>query len=210
MRSSWVTGLVTGLAAAVAVLAFNRTIQAQGGGTGPTGRMACVNVVQVLNDYQRQKDLVAEVSALQDKLNTENKQRRDKLDTLQAELDRMDPDDPTIVQRMREMLATQIDYKNWADLKQADVAREFGLWSVRIYKEMVKAVEDIARRDGYDLVLYKGEFQPVSMDPDVIKDQIRSIHLLYANPSVDISQIVLDKLNNEYRALPRATMMQVQ
>ncbi|MBP7747946.1 MAG: OmpH family outer membrane protein [Phycisphaerae bacterium] len=208
MKRSWLTGLGTGLAIGVAVLAFSRTMQAQGGGSAPTGRLACINVVQVLNDYQRQKDLVDEVGALQEKLSAENKQRRDRIDTLQAELDRMDPADPTLVQRMREMLALQIDYKNWADLKQADVAREFALWSVRIYKEMLQATEAIAKRDGYDLVLYKGEFQAVSMDPDVIKDQIRNLHLLYNNASIDISQVVLDKLNAEYRAQPRVQMLQ--
>jgi Skp family chaperone for outer membrane proteins len=209
MKPSWLTGMITGLAVAVAGLAFTGTIRAQNSGTTPTGRIACVNVVQVLNDYQRQKDLVAEVGELQDKLNAENKQRRDKIDTLQAELDRMDQDDPTVVQRMREMLALQIDYKNWAELKQADVAREFGLWSVRLYKEMCKATEELARRDGYDLVFYKGEFQPVSYDPEAIKDQIRSLHVLYASPAVDMTQMVLDKLNNDYRATPRVQMMQV-
>ena len=209
MKSSWLTGLITGVAVGVAALAFSRSLQGQGGGAPLTGKIACVNVVQVLNDYQRQKDLVAEVGQLQDKLNIENRQRRDKIDTLQAELDRMDPDDPTMVQRMREMLALQIDYKNWADLKQADVAREFGLWSVRLYKEMTKVTEELARRDGYDVVLYRGEFQPVSMDPDQIKDQIRNLHVLYANPAIDISQQVLDKLNNDYRALPRTQMLQM-
>ena len=209
MRSSRLMGTVAGVAVAVAVLAWGRTILAQAGGSAPTGRVACVNVVQVLNDYQRQKDLVEEVNVLQEKLTIENKQRRDKIDTLQAELDRMDPNDLLLVQRMREMLALQIDYKNWAELKQADVAREFGLWSVRIYKDLTRVTEDIGRRDGYDLVFYKGEFQPTSYDPDVIKDQIRSLHLLYANPSVDISQLVLDKLNVEYRAQPRAQMLQL-
>jgi Skp family chaperone for outer membrane proteins len=209
MRASWLTGIITGLALGVGGLAFTGTMQAQNGNPPPTGRIACVNVVQVLNEYQRQKDLVAEVGELQDKLNAENKQRRDKIDTLQAELDRMDPNDPTIVQRMREMLQLQIDYKNWADMKQADVAREFGLWSVRLYKEMCQATEDLARRDGYDLVLYKGEFQPVSYEPEAVKEQIRSLHVLYASPSVDITQVVLDKLNNDYRATPRAQMLQV-
>ncbi len=210
MKGSWLTGLVAGLAVGAAGLATSRTIQAQAGKTTLTGRIACVNVVQVLNEYQRQKDLIEEVSTLQDKLSAENKQRRDKIDTLQAELDRLDPDDPTTLQRTREMLAMQIDYKNWADLTQADVAREFAVWSIHIYREFCKAVEEIARREGYDVVLYRGEFQAVSMDPDVIKDQIRSLHLLYANPAIDISQAVLDKMNADYRALPRAQMMQVR
>jgi len=209
MKPAWLTGLITGLAVCLAGLAFSATLRGQGqGGTPPTGRIACLNVVQVLNDYQRQKDLVEEVSQLQEKLTAENKQRRDKIDTLQAELDRMDPDDPLLVQRMRDMLNMQIDYKNWADLKQADTAREYGLWSIRIYKDLVKATEEIGKRDGFDLVLYRGEFQAVSMEPDTIKDQIRNLHVLYNNPSIDISQTVLDKLNNTYRAAPRSQMLQ--
>jgi hypothetical protein len=45
------------------------------------------------------------------------------------------------------------------------------------------------------------------MDPDVIREQIRSLHLLYANPAIDLTQVVLDKLNAEYRAKPRQKML---
>jgi len=209
MRRTWWVGLVTGLAAALVVLGFAQSLRAQVGGTPPTGRIACVDVVQVFNEFQRQKDLTEEMRELQDRLNEENKQRRQKIDALQAEIDKLDPDDPAYVTRMREMLAMQIDYKNWVDLKQADMSREVGVWSVRIYREILKAVEELARRDGYDLVLYRGQFEPVSMDPDQIKEQIRSNHLLYASPSVDITQVVTDKLNRDYRAQPRVKMMLV-
>jgi len=210
MGRNWLTGVLTGGTVAVTLLAFGSSIWAQsGGGAEPTGRVGCVNVVQLFNEYQRQKDLTEEMAKLQEKLTAEEQQRRQKIDALQAELSALDPEDPTYVERTREMLAMQIDYKNWGDLKQADMVREVGIWSVRIYREILKVTEEIAKRDGYDLVLYRGEFQPVSMDPDVIKDQIRSQQILYVTPAIDISQAVLDKLNADYRAQPQTPMMYV-
>lgn len=206
MRRSWQAGLLTGVVA-LTVFAFSRNILAQGGAAAPSGRVACINVIRTMNEYQRQKDLIEEMNAYKEKVEAEDLQRKQKIDTLQAELDKMNPEDPTMVQRMREMLTAQIDYKNWRDLKQMDTAREVGLWSIRLYKEVVKAVEDIARRDGYDLVFYRGQFETVSMDPEVIKEQIRSLHLLYANPTTDITQAVLDKLNADYRAQPKQQML---
>ncbi len=207
MRRPWVTGAVTGLVVLAGGLAFGRALSAQGAAAA-TGRVAVVNVVKVLNEYQRQKDLVEEIGAIQEKLAAENKARRDKLDTLQAELDRMDPDDPLMVQRLREMLALQVDYKNWGETAQLNIAREFGVWSIRLYQELLAAVEELAKRHGYDLVLYRGEFERVSMDPEQINEQIRSLHVLYATNSIDITQTVLEKLNVKYRAEPRRQMMQ--
>ena len=57
------------------------------------------------------------------------------------------------------------------------------------------------------MVFYRGQFETISMDPEVIKEQIRSIQLIYANPSAEITQAVLDKLNAEYRAQPKQPML---
>jgi outer membrane protein len=210
MKRTWVTSLLVGVAVSLVALTVTETIHAQSRSPAAvSGRIACVDVVQVFNEFQRQKDLTGEMNDLQTKLQDENKQRRDKIDQLQATIDKLDPDAPEYVDRTREMLAAQIDYKNWVDLKQADLKREIGVWSVKIYKEIVKATEDIAKRDGYDLVLYKGQFETVSNDPEVIKEQIRSIQVLYASPSVEITTVVADKLNADYRAQPRVKMMYV-
>jgi|GEM_PF-1501928 len=232
MRRTWLTGALTGAAISAALLAFGRSMFAQGGtppsgriacavktqehhppklqgGTPPSGRIACLNVIQVLNEYQRQKDLIEEVNAKREKLQAENNERRSKIDALDAEISALDPTDPTMATRMRELLAMQIDYKNWGEMAQMAMAREFGLWAVRNYKDIIKAAEEIAKRDGYDLVLYKGEFEMVSMDPEVINEQIRSLHVIYANPATDITQVVLDKINSEYRAQPRRPLLQV-
>ncbi len=209
MRQTWLTGIVMSGLAAAAAWALAERSGAQAAKSTATGRVGCVNVVVVFNGFQRQKDLTEEMNQLQARLQEENRQRRDKIDALQAELERLDPDDPTYVQRTRDLLAQQIDYKNWVDLRQADLTREVGLWTVKIYREILKATEALAEREGYDLILYKGEFEPTSMDPETVKDLIRANQVLYAHNSIDLTQAVLDKLNNDYRAQPRTKMMYV-
>ncbi len=209
MRQTWLTGIVMSGLAAAAAWALAERSGAQAAKSTATGRVGCVNVVVVFNGFQRQKDLTEEMNQLQARLQEENRQRRDKIDALQAELERLDPDDPTYVQRTRDLLAQQIDYKNWVDLRQADLTREVGLWTVKIYREILKATEALAEKEGYDLILYKGEFEPTSMDPETVKDLIRANQVLYAHNSIDLTQAVLDKLNNDYRAQPRMKMMYV-
>lgn len=208
MKRGWIGGVATGAVVSVVALMVTEQINAQGGRTA-TGRVACVDVVRVFNEFQRQKDLSDEMNTLQQQLQQEDTTRRQQIDTKQAEIDRLDPNDPTFNSRTRELLAMTIDYRNWRDLKQADLTREVGVWSVRIYQEIRNAVEEIAERDGYDLVLYRGQFEPASWDPEVIKEQIRSVQVLYASPGADITQIVTDKLNTDYRAQPRTKMLNV-
>ncbi len=209
MRQQWAIVILTGAAICAAALTFGTSLQANTANNRANSSVAVVDVGFVFGEYQRQKDLIEEVGALQQQLEAENDTRKGAIDTLGAELDSLDPEDPTYVVRTRDMLKMQIEYKNWVDLKQADMAREVGVWSTTIYQDIRTATAKVAERDGWDLVLYKGEFERHSLDPEVIKNQIRSIQVLYASSGVDITQIVLDTLDNDYKSKPRKAMLDV-
>ncbi len=207
MNRQWLAGLVVGAAVAAATLVATRTLDAQSKATTSSGKVAVLDVVQVFNDYQRQKDLTEEMNEVQGKLQEENTQRRQRIDALQAEIDRLDKEDPTFVQRARDLLAMQIEYKNWVDLKQADLTREVGVWTNRVYREICRAAEAIAKQQGYDLVLYKGKFDDNILEPDQAKEQIRNMQVIFAGGQIELTQAVADKLNADYRAQPRVKMM---
>ncbi|MBK9120095.1 MAG: OmpH family outer membrane protein [Phycisphaerales bacterium] len=206
MNRSWWLGIVTGSVVALAVLAGARELGAYQA-AGPSGRVAVVDVIRTLNEFQKQKDLVQQVTAQQQALEAENRTRREKIDLLQAEIERLDPQDPTLPPRMRELLAMQVDYKNWAELSQLNLAREFGLWSIQMYRDLIAAVNAIAQAEGYDLVLYRGEFEAISMDPEVVRDQIRGNQVLYSATGINITQQVLDRMNTDYRAQGKVQMV---
>jgi Skp family chaperone for outer membrane proteins len=182
---------------------------ARSGGQSAGTRAVCVDVVRIFNEYQRQKDLSEEMKQLQDKLQLESDERKRRIDTQQATLDAMNPNDPAYVGKMREMVKMQIEYKNWFELKQAEMTREIAVWSARIYTEILNAIEQIAMQDGYDVVLYRDEFEPITSDPETIREQIRGRKVLYCSPAADITDIALKKLNDDYRALPRTKMLDI-
>jgi Skp family chaperone for outer membrane proteins len=177
---------------------------------GQGTRVACLDVVRAFNEYQKQKDLTEEMRQQREKLQAEELARRQKIDALQTQVDALSEDDPTLSRRVSELLQLQIDYKNWADLKQAGLQREISVWSIRIYREILKATEEVANQQGYDLVFYKDEFViSPNADPESIKAQIQARKLVFARNSVEITQAVLDKLNNDYRTRPKEAMLQV-
>ncbi len=209
MKRTWWTGLLAGVVIGAVTFTAVTGLYAQGRGSSDCC-VACIDVVRIFNEYDRQKDLTEEMRDKNQEMQDEEQRRRGRIDTLQATLDAMSDDDPAKAQRQRELLRMHIDYKNWGELMQAEMAREVGVWTARNYNEIVTATEEIARDQGLDLVLYKEQANLMGFDPDAIRDQIRSRKLVYSSDTVDITQIVLDKLNDDYRAQPKMQMLQLE
>lgn len=212
MKPTWNRGLLMGLVAGVVGASLTSALLAQGQPAGVAAggmKVATLNVMAAINRLQQQTDLTEELKKIQERLEAENNQRRQKLDAMQAALDALNPEDPAAKDKQREFLQAQIDYKNWLDINDATLKREVGVWTVQLYKELLKATQVIAAQGGYELVLYRDEFEAPSMDPEQIRAVMRDRKVIYANNAIDITQTVQDKMNADYRAKPRQPMMQM-
>lgn len=207
MSKGWRTGLLVGVAAAAVFFGAAGVLHAQGKPRA-TCCVAVVDVGQLFNEYDRMKSAQDELKVLQDRLQRENDDRKQKSDMLEATLDKMDRDDPTYVKKMSEVLESRISHKTWFDFQQANMTREIALVTDRIYRDILAATKTIAENAGYDLVLYRDEYQPVT-NPDDVQAQMRARKVIYANPSTDITEAVLGKLNADYRARPHVPELQV-
>lgn len=207
MNRKWLAALLVGAAVSAAFFSVGDGLLAQNTGI-KIGSVACVDVILLFNEYQRQKDLNEELKQIQDALEQEDQQRRARIAEYEETISVMDSSDPAMTKRMAELLEMQIQYKNWGEIKRAHLTREAAIWSARIYEEILKATETVAKNQGHTIVLYKDQFQFVP-DPQAIQEQIRLRKLIYADPTVDISQAVLDRLNADYRAQPRQKMLQI-
>jgi Skp family chaperone for outer membrane proteins len=208
MRQTCWMGLLAGIVIAAVTLTAVSGLYAQGRGASDCC-VACLDVVRIFTEYERQKDLTEEMRVINQEMQDEEQRRRGQIDSLQATLDAMSDTDPAKVKRQREMLQMRIDYQTWGELMQADMGREIGLWTRRIYAEIMNATEELARREGFDIVLYKDQAELIGFDPDAVRDQIRSRKLLYGSPTVELTQLVLDKLNADYRQQPKTQMLQI-
>lgn len=203
------TGLLSGLAVFGVLSSVSGALLAQSMAPRGVDRVAVVDVVRVFNEYQRQRDLAEEMRKEEDTLQQENERRRRQLDMLQATLDAMDPNDPAYEKKLRERFERQIDYKNWFDLKQADRVREVGLWTCRIYKEIIDSVGRVSDGQKIGMVMYIDPFECGSFDPEQIRNQIRARRVVWASQQADLTDLVLEDLNTRYRAEPRQKMLSI-
>lgn len=172
--------------------------------------VAGVDVVKVFNEYERQKDLTTQMEQIQSTLDAENSARRQRIDAKQQRLATLQPTDPTYDASREELLRMQIEYKNWVDLKQAQMAREVARWSSRVYEEIIAAVAQVAQQSGVEMVIYKDEFVPQLDNPDAMREQIRQRKVLYCSGQADLTAMVLNRLNTTYRSQPKATMIDIK
>ena len=208
MNRSWLTGLLAGLVVFAAVLALTGALWAQGA-PPPTGRVASIDIGMAIAEYQRWKDATEELQQHDQNLKLEEEQRRTRIDALQATVEAMDRNDPTYLKKMSEVLEAKIEYGTWGQVQQAHTSREFALVTDRVYQDILHATAEIARQAGYDLVVYFDQYQRVSINPDEVRAQVLSRRVIYANAAVDITQLVLDKLNADYRAQPRTPQIYI-
>jgi Skp family chaperone for outer membrane proteins len=166
MNKGFRTGLLVGAGVCVVVLGLAGVLHAQGKPHG-TCCVATVDVGRLFNEYDRMKSAQDELKGLQDRLQRENDERKQKSDMLEATLEQMNRDDPTYVKKMSEVLEARISHKNWFDLQQANMTREVALVTDRIYRDIVAASTSIAENAGYEIVLYRDEYQAVSNPDDV-------------------------------------------
>jgi Skp family chaperone for outer membrane proteins len=206
MNAKWMNGAVAGVVVGLALLIATGVLRAQGTSARSSCCVASIDVVKVFNEFQRQKDLQEDLRQTQQALQAENDARRQRIDSLQATLAALDPTDPTAKGRWAELLRMQIDYKNWADFSQAEVEREVGVWTARMYQEILAATQEAAEAQALQIVVYRDEFEPVA-NVQQVREQIRARRVVYASPTTDLTQSVLDRLNSAYRAQPRTRML---
>lgn len=208
MQARIVTAGLVGLAIGAVSFTAWSTLHAQAA-QAPASRVACLDVVKVFNEYERQRDLTLEMQQLQEQMSAENERRQGVIEAQQVAASQLSPDDPALATKRTELMKMQFEYRNWMDYKQAELAREVALWTARTYQEVLTATAEVAKQQGYDIVLYSDEFVPQINNPDAVREQVRQRKVLYASPQVDLSATVVNVLNETYRAEPKKKMMSV-
>jgi len=207
MNRGWSAGVVIGLGAAALGLMASGGLWAHAT-PAPACCVASVNMGQILQEYQRMKDLDEEFKKVRGELAAEERSRQESLNSLEATVSAMDPEDATFKKRMEEWYEATFNYKVWREMRQAALTRELALATDRCYRDVLRIVEETARNSGYDIVLYHSNYQ-AQIDPDAIQQQMLARHVVYVSPSADITQAVLSRLNAEYRSAPPTTQLKM-
>jgi Skp family chaperone for outer membrane proteins len=162
-------------------------------------RVAVVDIVKAFNDYNRTKDINEKLNKEQVELQNQRKAKVDRIEALKAQIDNLHPDSKDYYQREKELLELSIELKNFTDIKAESIKREFRVMTEDIYNEMLKTIETVAKESGYDMVLYLDKMEIHGDSFPALLEKIRERKVLYAAKQTDITDSVLDLLNQNFK-----------
>jgi len=165
-----------------------------------TVKVGVCDVVEVFNNYTRADDLTATLNKRRDALKAENEKRGQAIEALRLELDGLIMGSKKYEAQFSEMQRLTIERDAWMRFQEAMVMRDHHRLSRDMYDEIIKTIGEVAKQRGFHVVLHRPRADVQSKNTRELLQQIQARQVLYAADSVDLTDVVLMKLNEDYRA----------
>lgn len=172
-------------------------------------KVAVANTARIFNEMQETRDLKQKLESERKRLEGEERERKDKIQSLRDARNLIKPDAPQYQQKNHELLEEAIRFDVWGKMVQADVQRNQRVQMKALFDKIQAAINEVATQKGFDLVL-SDQRPEIPDDPEQLTlDQLRTLinarTVLYAGPKVDITNDVLAALNAKYTAAKPAS-----
>ena len=163
--------------------------------------VAVVNVQEVFNNLKEKTNLEAQMQSRTEKLQQEEQQRRKTIQQLRQDMDVLAPGSDAYKQKEQQLQQKVIDLQVWTKFKQQQLSVERGLQVEGLYRRTLTSVKKIANEAGYDMVLFDEQSPEFNYDnPKQLLTLIQMRKVLYASDEVNITDQVIQRMNNEYEA----------
>ena len=197
MSLRWKLGLATGGVLALGLAVLHDELEAQPPGRA-IGRVAVLDVVSIFNQYRQTADINGQLEQRRLEVQRELDARDEKIEIKARELEAFHPDSADYGKRRRELLRMRIDRDTYMRLAEIEVRDLFTVWTRRTYDEICSLAGQMAKEQGYEVIIAREDLQEDIPDANALKQQIRLRKVIYADPGVDLTEAVLARLNREY------------
>ncbi|MFG0327852.1 MAG: OmpH family outer membrane protein [Phycisphaerales bacterium JB037] len=130
---------------------------------------------------------------------------RARVEAMRDDLETLDLTDDEAKRIAQELLETEALRNAKREIAQRRAVAEEGEIYRAIYAHARETIADIAREEGYDLVLFNDARTPDIADrrlvaPQDVKGAIRSQSVLFSSDSIDITSSLIVRMNNDFAA----------
>lgn len=192
--------LLTAIALGLGFVAIQgERLEAQNQAKAAKTAVAVVNVAELIAKCQKNVDFQAEVQKQQVKLRQEQKGKELKINQLRNDLDLVG----TAADRQkkeREITKALYEFQAWQQIEQQNLLREQRTFLIELYGDIDLAIASIAKREGYDLVLFDTPTPDFdNLNPEQLVQVIGNRRVVYRSEDVNLTPIVLEKLNRDHQ-----------
>ena len=157
------------------------------------------NVVEVFNNCERAKAFRDQLAQQRETVNAQKEHRAKKLEAIQMELEGLRKGSEEYKKRLEEMWRLGYENEGWEKAQTAIMMKSYQSATQEMYEQIVNIVADVAKERGVELVLFRVR-EPISAETGQdLAAQISRRQVLYSDEGLDITEIVLARLNQVYR-----------
>lgn len=159
-----------------------------------------VDVENVFNHINEKTQIEADLNSRQEKLVKERQDREAELRELRKDLDVLSASTPAFKQKQDDLEKKVFDLQAWAQWQTNAMARENRLQITNLYNKITASAGKLAKETGYDVVLFKepaADFGNVT--PEKLSEALRARKVLWTAEDLDITDQVVQAMNNEYK-----------
>lgn len=158
-----------------------------------------VNIEEVVAALTEKQQLDAEMKTKRDSLAAEQATRQKQIEKLEFDLNALRVGTPAYEAKQAQLQKAVLELQVWIRFEQQKAGRELGLQTQRLYEKILTACGNVGRDNGYDLVLFReSTVEPNFENPQQLQAMIQLRKVLYANPQIDLTDQVIQRMNNEY------------
>jgi Skp family chaperone for outer membrane proteins len=186
-------------AAVVAGLGF-ASVQANRLLRGTPTAAAVVEVQRVIDSLKEKDVIEAQMQQTNDRVQKEKNDRERAIKQMQDELQLLTPGTENHRKKLEAAEKSVIELQAWLQFENNKLVRERGIQIEGLYQKILKAIAEVAKTNGYQLVLFAegpAEFRAENLQQLTTLIQIRKV--LYYEPSLDITDLVTQKMNNDFQ-----------
>jgi Skp family chaperone for outer membrane proteins len=163
--------------------------------------VAVVNVQKVFNSLKEKQDIEAELKQRAQSLQSNEKEKRQKIQQMKSNLDVLKPGTSEYQQQEQKLERAVVDLKAWAQYKQQKMKRTRGVKMESLYRKTTDTAGNVAEDNGFDLVLYdEGSADLNYQSSKQLSTMIQMRKVLWSNDKLNITDQVIQRMNNQYQA----------
>jgi Skp family chaperone for outer membrane proteins len=165
-------------------------------------KVAVVNVAGVSEKYAKTADLEAQFDAVRRKLNQERDAMKEKIEKANRSLqEELKPGTDEFRARRKQIALMEAELQWFVESEGQKVEKSLAESLRSIYADIQVVVREIAQEKGVDIVLAADQLPAETPDSaNQVRQHILLQKVLFWNPSVDLTDEVITRLNTRYKA----------
>jgi Skp family chaperone for outer membrane proteins len=166
----------------------------------PPTVMGTIDLPRVLEALDEWKAEVARSTAAGESFQAELIKRRDNLDALAADLDDFVVGTKQYEGAEHAIKKASIDLRAFMSLADLREARTKQRAILRIYNHIREGTSAVSQQEGYGIVLMDDSAIPISEESSDVLGDISARRVLYASPTLDVTDAIILHLNTQWQA----------